>query len=154
MTIAIYSPHAQNCLHSAVLCSSAAKSDVTTSWLYLHLRVSVHTRGSLSCSSELTSVSLVSQNEMWGWYTILDENPDRDGDSTRVTKDIPPPPLPLCLTGRQWHNVAWNTVQPTLFSGGSAQAAKSLNFHLKIKKTTVTQASFQLWYLSKCVVLW
>lgn len=63
------------------------------------------------------------------WYTVWDETPDRDSDRTEVTKDIP-----LCLTARQWHNVAWNTVRPTLFSGGSAHAAKSPYFHLKIMK--------------------
>ncbi len=49
----------------------------------------MHTWGLHSCSSEETSVFLVSWNEMWGWYTILDENPDRDRDSASNQRHSP-----------------------------------------------------------------
>lgn len=78
---------------------------------------------------ELTSAFWVPWNEMWRWYTARDETSDRGRNGTEVTKDIHP-----CLTARHWHNVAWNTVQPTLFSGGSAHAAKSPYFHPNIMK--------------------
>lgn len=68
---------------------------------------------------ELTSGFWEPRNEMWGWYTAWDEICDRDRDRTAVTKDIHP-----CLTASHWHNVAWNTAQPALFAGGSAQTAK------------------------------
>lgn len=69
---------------------------------------------------ELTSGFWEARNEMWGWYTAWDEICDRDRDRTAVTKDIHP-----CLTASHWHNVAWNTAQPALFAGGSAQTAES-----------------------------
>lgn len=69
---------------------------------------------------ELTSGFWEPRNEMWGWYTAWDEICDRDRDRAAATKDIHP-----CLTASHWHNVAWNTAQPALFAGGSAQTAKS-----------------------------
>lgn len=104
---------------------STAKSNVTTSYLLgSHLGFSPHTWG-LRAPLLLSWLEFFDchENEIWRWYTIWDENPDRDRDKAAKTKDIS-----LFLTASQWHTVAWNTVYPALFSGGTTHAAKFLYF--------------------------
>lgn len=140
--MAIHSPQTLIWLPSAVLCSSTAKSDVTMSYDCTYIWEFHHTLEDCTLAPlNWLEFFWVPWNEMWRWYTVYDENPDRDRDRTKVTKDIPP-----CLTARQWHNVAWNTVQPTLFSGASAHAAKSPYF----LKNPVTSATLWCWRVECC----
>ncbi len=130
ITMAIHSLQTLIWLPSAVLCSSTDKSSVTTSYDRTYIW-GFHCALEDCAPAPLSWLQFfrVPWNEMWRWCTVWDENPDRDRDRTEVTKDIPP-----CLAAKQWHNVAWNTVEPTLFSGGSAHAAKPPYFHLRIMK--------------------
>lgn len=97
MTMAIHSQQTLIWLPSTVLCSSTDKSSVTTSYdcTYIwefHCTLEDHAPLPLSWFQFFR----LPWNEMWRWYTVWDENPDRDRDRTEVTEDIPP-----CLTARQ-----------------------------------------------------